>query len=324
MRYIKLYENFEFNQTSNEYFDQVKNMLKINNMDPNSLIATDNGLSWGPYKIETRKDNEVYLIKGVVIKKIGRLKGGFNNVTNILDNDRPNPKEYPDKVDSLFIYDYIWSLHGDMEDTDIHDRVYKFNYFLLNKLNISDIDTDEFTIDDDTVNEYVKLLNENDNNYPPIVYDSEYNQIIDGTHRCQALIKKGIKTVWAYVGEDLDHLYTPTYGEEYSEEIKEYPSLKWVREKLRFNLVKPIKKKVLKAFIVGSEAKGTAKPDSDLDIAVVIENMPRKTSLQFTEEYQSSFVSDKWKPKWNGRIVDFQFFYFDDKELDKYSKIELK
>jgi predicted nucleotidyltransferase len=80
---------------------------------------------------------------------------------------------------------------------------------------------------------------------------------------------------------------------------------------------------VLGAFVVGSEAKETARSNSDLDIAVIIPPVMGKTALRYTEEYHSHFPNDETKPCWNGRRVDFQFFYPNALELETYQKIPL-
>lgn len=80
---------------------------------------------------------------------------------------------------------------------------------------------------------------------------------------------------------------------------------------------------VRKAFIIGSEAKGNATNGSDLDAAIVISPIKGKTSIQYTENYHSYFTKEYEKPHWNGRCIDFQFFYETDKELISYEKIEL-
>lgn len=103
-----------------------------------------------------------------------------------------------------------------------------------------------------------------------------------------------------------------------------YPTVKQVKSLLRNNLVAPTRRKVLSACIVGSEAKGIARPDSDLDIAVVVEPVRGKTALRLTEEYHGKFISNRFKPTWEGRRVDVQFFYPGDTELGTYSKIELQ
>lgn len=103
-----------------------------------------------------------------------------------------------------------------------------------------------------------------------------------------------------------------------------YPTLAWVRNNLRNNLTSRRKEKVLVAFIVGSEAKGTATSTSDLDIALIIKRKPKLSALKLTERYHAKFVTDAQKPVWNGRIVDFQFFYEDDTVLETYQKIAIE
>lgn len=102
-----------------------------------------------------------------------------------------------------------------------------------------------------------------------------------------------------------------------------YPSLKWIRSWLRWGYVSSIRDRVLSAYIIGSEAKGTARQDSDLDIAAIIPPRGRVSAIQRTERYHQKFTSNLQKPTWNGRVVDFQFFYPDDAELSGYSKIKL-
>lgn len=104
----------------------------------------------------------------------------------------------------------------------------------------------------------------------------------------------------------------------------QYPTISWMRTQLRDNLIARTRYKILGAYVIGSEAKGLARPDSDLDIAVIIPPVRGKTALQITEYYHSKFADERWKPKWNGRIVDIQFFYSTDAELASYSKIPLR
>ena len=92
---------------------------------------------------------------------------------------------------------------------------------------------------------------------------------------------------------------------------------------LRYNTIKSLSIKIIKTFIVGSEAKGSATKESDLDIAIIIEKKNTKSSLKFTEQYHSYFTNEAQKPKWNGRVIDFQFFYEEDDELNGMSKIEI-
>lgn len=106
------------------------------------------------------------------------------------------------------------------------------------------------------------------------------------------------------------------------------PTLKTVKQLLRNNLTSrlPNKVKIISAAIVGSVAKGTATPASDLDIAVVIPVRRGKTSMRFTENYHSRFRTEQQKPRYGGRVVDFQFFYDNDNDtalLQTYQQIKL-
>lgn len=105
-------------------------------------------------------------------------------------------------------------------------------------------------------------------------------------------------------------------------ETEPLPSLGWVKRNLKVNLV-PFHREVLDAFVVGSVARGTARPDSDIDIAVIVPPVRNKTSIKISEEYHSRILHDSWKPRWNGRIVDFQFFYESDSVLSEYTKLPL-
>ncbi len=99
--------------------------------------------------------------------------------------------------------------------------------------------------------------------------------------------------------------------------------LKDVRSMLRWNAFSSRRDKALNAFIIGSVAKGTATEDSDIDIAVIIPEL-NKSALKITEHYHSKFQKNMQMPSFNGYRVDLQFFYEGSKELEEYSKIQIK
>lgn len=96
-------------------------------------------------------------------------------------------------------------------------------------------------------------------------------------------------------------------------ELKEAPSVSWVRETLK-NLG-PKHYRVLGAFILANAISNT------MDIAVIIPPMNRP-SINISREYNSN-VKKSQRPQWNGKTVDFQFFYPFDIELGIYSMKEL-
>ncbi len=106
--------------------------------------------------------------------------------------------------------------------------------------------------------------------------------------------------------------------------MTKYPTIKWVKEQLKMNWTSRVKYKVLDAKIVGSVARGVAKPTSDLDIAVIIPPVRGKESIKVTRNYHDKFTANWQMPHWNGRIVDFQFFYPGEIELMEYRFIQLK
>ena len=104
----------------------------------------------------------------------------------------------------------------------------------------------------------------------------------------------------------------------------QYPDVAWIKRTLRFSPYASMRPNILSAYIVGSEAKGTGRPDSDMDIALVVPKTPVLRSIKKTEHYHNRLLRDEDKPHWNGRRVDFQFFYPDEVgEIESYSKIKL-
>jgi len=104
--------------------------------------------------------------------------------------------EYPPNE----IFEYIESFH-DVEDndTDFYERVFNHQKYILKEILMDSLNLDEYTLDDDKVEEYENGFKEY-KKYPPIVVDDE-NSIIDGLHRANALKNLGYNTIKAYVGD---------------------------------------------------------------------------------------------------------------------------
>jgi predicted nucleotidyltransferase len=105
----------------------------------------------------------------------------------------------------------------------------------------------------------------------------------------------------------------------------EFPTLKWVKSKLQNNLTFRVRENVLAAYVIGSTAKGTAKANSDLDIALVIPAKRRVSALRLSERFHLKMaLTAGIYPTFLGRRIDFQFFFPDDAILATYPAIELK
>jgi hypothetical protein len=76
---------------------------------------------------------------------------------------------------------YVINLHEDFEDFHRIDGVYK-----LIHINPIEIDSSEWDIDDDKVNEYAAISTQ----FPPIVIDQN-GSIVDGGHRLEAAKQRG-------------------------------------------------------------------------------------------------------------------------------------
>jgi predicted nucleotidyltransferase len=87
------------------------------------------------------------------------------------------------------------------------------------------------------------------------------------------------------------------------------PSLKQAGIMLRNNPWVKRKYPILRAYLAGSVVRGEARPDSDLDILLVIPRVRGKSALKLSERYHSRFEMESQRSTFKGRLVDFQFYY---------------
>lgn len=104
----------------------------------------------------------------------------------------------------------------------------------------------------------------------------------------------------------------------------ELPTLNWVKSKLRNNVTFRVREKVLAAYVIGSIARGTAKANSDIDIALVIPAKRRVSALRLSERFHLKMaLTGGIYPTFHGRRVDFQFFFPEAEILATYAAIKL-
>ena len=111
--------------------------------------------------------------------------------------------------------------------------------------------------------------------------------------------------------------------------LQSIPTEKRIKSILRNHIVSLNKnqlKRIEAIYIIGSTAQGNDRPTSDIDIAVIMTPPKRGTlrSSDFTKRFHHKYQSDLYKPKYEGRALDFQFFWTTDPEWKSYSKVRLE
>lgn len=103
----------------------------------------------------------------------------------------------------------------------------------------------------------------------------------------------------------------------------EIPSMAKIASLMRNNKWVKRNYPIIKAYVVGSVARGCATTQSDIDIALVIAPVKGKDALRVTEDYHGRFSRDYQKPHFKNRRLDLQFFYENDPALANYTKIDI-
>ena len=105
------------------------------------------------------------------------------------------------------IYQYIQKLHYkrdyDFWEGNLGERIEKFPYYDVKEIPIKDIEMDEYQLDEDDIEEYIEMFKKR-GSYPPIVLGKKsygYYNIIDGTHRANALRELGFDKIICFVGK---------------------------------------------------------------------------------------------------------------------------
>lgn len=130
----------------------------------------------------------------------------FVNEQKINENYTNTNIKVGDVYSESDVYPYIQKLHRNEEDFydgDIGERIERFPKYQVAEIPIDKINMDEYQLDDDYVDDYVEKYKQI-GTYPPIVlgyYDNNWGyDIIDGTHRANALKNAGLKSIICFVG----------------------------------------------------------------------------------------------------------------------------
>lgn len=127
-----------------------------------------------------------------------------------------------ESVDHAAVLREVTRLHGrpqDFQDGDLFHRLDRFNIFVKQSIQLSDIDLKEFDLCEETVLEFMEMYRAT-GTYPPIVFDAVSQSMIDGLHRANALARLGLTQIDSLVGvqQHVDPNWWPAGDDESDDE----------------------------------------------------------------------------------------------------------
>ena len=136
-----------------------------------------------------------------------------------------------ESVDPYTIFNQVKEIHRefrDIEEGDLPDRIYWFDEYKTSQIPLSQINLNEFEVDEDVVEDYIEYIKDSPKTMPPIVYDPVAGSVIDGMHRANAYARLGYDTIPAYIGLTK----SSSYGEreEVDEEVAYHGSIDDITE----------------------------------------------------------------------------------------------
>ena len=155
------------------------------------------------------KYNELteYFNERCVVLKNDNLQESIRRILREELNNTNLSVNIGDVYEESEIYTYIQKLHYkrdyDFWEGDLGERIEKFPYYIVKEVPIEDIEMDEYQLDEDDMEEYIEMFKER-GSYPPIVLGKKsygYYNIIDGTHRANALRELGFDKIICFVGK---------------------------------------------------------------------------------------------------------------------------
>ncbi len=119
-------------------------------------------------------------------------------------------------VDAHYLDTLAKKIHrsfDDFSEGDLTDRIYWFDQYKLIDLPLSKLDLNQYSVDDDIVDDYINHIKDSRGTMPPIIYDPIAGSVIDGIHRANAYASLKYNTIPAYVGT----VKSSSYGERENE-----------------------------------------------------------------------------------------------------------
>lgn len=100
-------------------------------------------------------------------------------------------------MDAAALYNWVREIHScveDFDEGDLGDRLYAYDRYELECIDLAAVDADEWALCEEQAQEYADMPGA----FPPIVFDAPNQSIIDGTHRVNAALLRGDTAIWAY------------------------------------------------------------------------------------------------------------------------------
>lgn len=192
-----------------------------------------------------------------------------------------------ESVDPHAIFNQVKEIHRefrDIEEGDLPDRIYWFDEYKTSQIPLSQINLNEFEVDEDLVEDYIEYIKDSPTTMPPIVYDPVAGSVIDGMHRANAYARLGYDSIPAYVGL----IKSDSYGER--EEVEE--EFTFDQERKQLNIPELLKQGAI--FVThphGPEGWETDRPDWDFSL-ITLQNVLQK-SPNWVADYKKYISNDK-------------------------------
>jgi hypothetical protein len=169
-------------------------------------ISEDSGLDINTdllfHGLESIKDEETlqyYYEEYTQHKKNIELENIHSFITS-----KKEPAEVIEQIEEHVLYTATQKIHRDPSDFahgDLGERLEEFKYYNLTKgFDLTKLNKDEWSIDEDLVEHYKDLIKEKGISDMPNITIDDNLSIIDGIHRLNALLESGITKADAYVG----------------------------------------------------------------------------------------------------------------------------
>jgi hypothetical protein len=127
----------------------------------------------------------------------------MNKIDNYINNNK-NKCLIIEQFNESFVYEGVQKTHREIDDFfdgNLGDRIEEFSYYnVVKDFNIKSLDSNEWSICEDMVKDYEKMIDEKGISTMPKIVISEDGSIIDGIHRVNALLNKRISKVDLFVG----------------------------------------------------------------------------------------------------------------------------